>query len=123
MRSCRGLCGRPCLVRAWAVLGLILISPMGCTRFDYHAAADRDVYGIERERQFDLRWRLPDRPVEADPRSRMRDPWDPDHEPIPPDDPSARVFQVSAYFPHEWHGWKNRSSAPIEDLTWRVMIP
>ena len=35
----------------------------------------------EAERALDPRWKLPDRPVEADPRSRLADPYNPDREP------------------------------------------
>jgi len=104
----------------WALFCLVCC---GCGRPLYRAWADRDVYGIEGERMFDWRWKLPGRPVEADPRSRMRDPSDPDREPIPPDDPAARRFQVSAGRHFEYHGWEKRGAAPIEDLSWLKYLP
>src|SRR5579883_3226268 len=107
-------------------LGLLcasVILVMGCTRRYYRNAADRDVYGIEAERMDDWRWRLPARPVEADPRSRMADKNNPDREAIPPDDPAARQFQVSSRFPFEWIGWKKRGMAPVEDLSWQLNLP
>jgi hypothetical protein len=55
---------RPCAVLALS-FGLLLAT--GCTRTYYHDYADRDVYGILRERLFDWRWRLPTRPVEPIP--------------------------------------------------------
>jgi outer membrane protein TolC len=109
----------------WAALALAigLFAASGCTRTYYRDFADKDVYGILKERLFDWRWRLPSRPVEADPRSRMADPANPNYEPIPPDEPAARDFQISNRFPLEYHGWKKRGTAPVEYLDWQRNIP
>jgi hypothetical protein len=104
-------------------LGLGLVFTAGCTRTHYHDAADGDTYAILKERLFDWRWRLPPRPVEADPLSRMADPANPNYEPIPPDEPAARDFQISNRFPFEYHGWKKRGIEPIEFLDWQRNIP
>jgi outer membrane protein TolC len=104
-------------------IGLLMMIAPGCTRSYYRNYADDDVYGIVRERLVDWRWRLPSRAVEADPRTRMAVRFDPDKEPIPPDEAVARKFQVSSRFPFEYHGWKKRGTAPIEDLTWQKNIP
>jgi outer membrane protein TolC len=101
----------------------LLLALGGCTRTYYRNYADSDVYGILRERLFDWRWRLPDRPVDADPHSRIGDGNDPNSVPIVPDDFAARQFQVSSRFPFEFHGWKRRGVTPIEDLGWQKSIP
>ena len=36
---------------------------------------------------------------------------------------AARRFQVSSRFPFEYHGWKNRGTTPIEDLSWQPYVP
>src|SRR5262245_63688663 len=59
----RGCAGRWSLA-AVAGVGMALV---GCTRAYYRDYADSDVYGILGERLFDWRWRLPERPVDADP--------------------------------------------------------
>ncbi len=105
------------------VIGAIAFLVIGCTRSYYHDYADRDVYGILKERLFDWRWRLPERPVEASPNSRMADDTDPNHEPIIPDEAAARRFQVSSRFPFEYRGWRKRGTAPVEDLRWQASIP
>ncbi len=102
-------------------LGLVLIT--GCTRTYYRDFADHDTYGILRERLLDWRWKVPTRVVDADPRSRMADFANPNYEPIPPDEPAARGFQVSSRFPFEYHGWKKRGMAPVEYLDWQQNIP
>jgi outer membrane protein TolC len=112
--------------RRWGaapILALGLVLCAGCTRTYYRDFADRDVYGILRERLFDWRWRIPDRPVDANPASRIGDPANPNFEPIPPDEPGARPFQVSSAFPLEYHGWKKRGVAPVEYLDWQRHIP
>ena len=114
---------RPARLAACLAVGIGLLLAAGCTRTYYHDFADRDTYGILRERLFDWRWRLPPRPVEADPKSRMADFADPNYEPIPPDEPAARDFQISNRFPFEYHGWKKRGTAPVEYLDWQKNIP
>lgn len=104
------------------MLGLLAFGVIGCTRSYYHDYADRDVYGILKERLFDWRWRIPERPVEAPPTSRMADNTDPNHVPIVPDEIAARRFQVSSRFPFEYHGWKKRGTTPIEDLSWQRSV-
>jgi Outer membrane efflux protein len=100
-----------------------MLAAAGCTRAYYHDYADRDVYGILKERLFDWRWKVPERPVEASPISRMADLNDPNHEAIVADEVAARRFQVSSRFPFEYHGWKKRGTTPIEDLSWQPYVP
>ena len=96
---------------------------LGCTRAYYHDYADNDVYAIVKERLFDRRWQVPERPVEADPRSRMADSNDPNHVPIVPDELAARQFQVSKRFPFEYRFWHKRGTTPVEDLSWQPFVP
>ena len=114
----------PRLLGWWLLmLGAGLLFVTGCTRHDYRYRADRDVYGIENERYIDPRWNLPRRPVEADPRSRIDYRFDADREPIPPDDNSARLYQVSAGQPFEFAHWDKRGTAPIESDSWTNYLP
>jgi outer membrane protein TolC len=106
-----------------ALLCVVAQANLGCTRSYYHDYADSDVYGILKERLIDWRWKVPERPVEADPRSRMADLNDPNHVPIVPDEVAARRYQVSSRFPFEYHGWKKRGTTPVEDLSWQPYIP
>jgi len=100
-----------------------VLAACGCTRAYYHDFADNDVYGILKERLFDWRWRVPERPVEAEPRSRMADSNDPNHVPIVPDEVAARQFQVSKRFPFEYRFWRKRGMTPVEDLSWQPYVP
>ena len=108
----------------WHVAALAAIAVTGgCTRAYYHDYADRDVYNILKERLIDWRWKVPERPVEASPISRMADLNDPNHEALVTDDVGARHYQVSSRFPFEYHGWKKRGVTPIEDLSWQPYVP
>jgi hypothetical protein len=77
-----------------ALLGLVigLMFATGCSREAYRKMADRDAYHLLQSRQFDTRWKIPDRTVEPDPRSRLADFNSPDCGPLPPDDPAAHGY-------------------------------
>ena len=104
---------------AVVALGLAMI---GCSRSAYRSRADRDVYDIQDERAIDPRWRIPRRPVEADPTSRIGDPFNPDAEPIPLDDGAARRFQATNGRSHEFYRWEKRGVADVERDDWRASL-
>ena len=86
-------------VRRWncaIILAVVLVGSIvvvtGCSRSAYREMADRDAYRLLRSRQTDSRWDIPDRVVEADPRSRLHDSFSPDCGPLPPDDPAAQGY-------------------------------
>ncbi|AGA29873.1 TolC family protein [Singulisphaera acidiphila] len=106
-----------------ATVGALLLMTIGCTRRYYRDFADRDTYRIVEDRLTDWRWDLPPRPVEANPKSRIGDIHDPNHEPIPVDDPGARPFQITAGRHFEFLGQKKRGWAPVENLDWLSGIP
>ncbi|WP_406700472.1 hypothetical protein V5E97_16825 [Singulisphaera sp. Ch08] len=106
-----------------ATVGALLLMTIGCTRRYYRDFADRDTYRIVEDRLTDWRWDLPPRPVEANPKSRIGDIYDPNHEPIPLDDPGARPYQITAGRHFEFLGQKKRGWAPVENLDWMSGIP
>src|SRR5437588_5310117 len=91
-----------------------------CTRAHYRNQADEEAYHAIEERNQDPRWALPRITVDTPPQSRLYDPFDPDHPPMPPDDPAAdrymqRVFGMRGY--RKWH--KHGDASWIEDPDWR----
>ena len=108
---------------AGLALSFVMLLATGCTRAYYHDYADRDVYGILKERLFDWRWRLP----HGRSRQILGRAWP--TRPIPimsrslPMSRPARNFQISNRFPLEYHGWEKRGTAPIEYLDWQRNIP
>ncbi len=66
---------------------LVLIS--GCSRRFWRQQAERDTYEAVSSKLNDPHWAVPRIDLKPDSRSRFYDPYDPDHEPLPPDDPAA----------------------------------
>lgn len=81
--------------RATAVLLLVCIALCllpGCSRRFWRKQADDDTYRAVSEKLTDARWQIPRMDMTPDARSRFYDPYDPDCEPLPPDDPAAHHF-------------------------------
>lgn len=82
-------------VLSWWLTGLLcgtLLMLAGCSRSFWRQNADDNTYAIMRDKSADPRWEQPRLDLNADPRSRFYDPYDPDCEPLPPDDPSAHAY-------------------------------
>ena len=75
-----------------AIIFAFILATVGCTRVHYHRQADREVTTILNQKNMPGRWGLPGFRLEYDPRSRYFDPTNPDHPPMPPDDPYSHVF-------------------------------
>ena len=72
--------------------GLVLLLTLlasGCHRGYYREEADIEAYHLIREKANNPHWDLVRQTIDIDPRSRMFDPFDPDFEPMPPDDPTS----------------------------------
>jgi hypothetical protein len=72
---------------------------VGCTRKYYRDRADIDGLAMIHEKDHDPRWTLPYYFVYPDPRARFADWTDPDHPPMPPDDPAARALSPAPQRP------------------------
>jgi outer membrane protein TolC len=93
----------------------------GCTRAYYRNSADRETYHAVRERTNDPRWALPIISVYPPPGSRLHDPFNPDHPPLPPDDPAAARYMRCADGHPGYRHWHRDGDAPwIEDPRWRA---
>ena len=72
---------------------LLLFASTGCTRTFWRGRADREVAYLVAEKSNNPRWALPAGfNLNVDPRSRYYDPTNPDHPPLPPDDPYSHVY-------------------------------
>ena len=92
-RSCRKIV-------SWALLGLGVTGAAtgsGCSREYYRKDADEQAATLTKEKQNDPRWYLAEKSIYGDPRSRYYDPNDPDHEPLPPDDPTSHELMHCVY--------------------------
>ncbi|HLN33289.1 MAG TPA: TolC family protein [Gemmataceae bacterium] len=92
----------------------------GCTRAHYRVQADNETYHIIEERNQDPRWEVPRISVDVPPQSRLFDPFDPDHTPMPPDDRAADKYMQCVFGMHGYRHWHRDGDAPwIEDPDWK----
>ena len=91
----------------------------GCSQQFWRKQADKDSYQALNQVETDPRWVNPRKGLTPDPRSRFFDPYDPDEEPLPPDDPAAGAYMkkvngIPGY--KSWH--KLGESFSIENPGW-----
>lgn len=95
----------------------------GCSPTKYRLKADRDSVYLESEKTAQLQYPQPAYPVYADPRSRMFDPFDPDHEPMPPDDPVSHqlMHYIDGKKGYKW--WHKNGDTPfVENPEWMAYL-
>jgi len=80
---------------SWCLTGLVCGSMLimsGCSRSFWRQNADKNTYAILEDKSADPRWDPPRLDLQPDAQSRFFDPYDPDCEPLPPDDPTAHGY-------------------------------
>lgn len=87
------------------LLAAICLTTHGCARKYWRKQADELSYNLIRDKQSDPRWVVDRVQVETDPRSRFFEAFDPDFEPLPPDDAAAHEFMHWAYGKRGWKHW------------------
>lgn len=93
----------------------------GCSPTFWFDQANQDTYEILAENANDPAWQVPRFDVEPDPRSRFYDPYDPNHEPLPPDDPAANVYMHWLQCKKGYKSWHKFGRAlSIENPDWLV---
>ena len=104
----------------WLVLGSMSIPGLsGCSRQFWRKQADKDTYNAIAEKLNNPHWEVPRMELTPDPRSRFYDPYDPDKEPLPPDDPAAHEFMHCVNGKKGYKGWhKLGTSFAIENPQW-----
>jgi len=91
------------------VVGLLLLVFPSCSRNRHHLRADRDTYNVLREKTCWRPWQLPGSyTVNADPRSRMFDPSDPNDPMLPHPGPHLYSYQL----PQLSESWDTTSEQP-----------
>ena len=105
---------------AWSTIAAMLLpSTTGCSRRFWRLQAERDVYSATVEKLNDPRWKLPRIDRTPDPRSRFFDAYDPDHEPLPPDDPAAHRYMHCMDGRRGYKSWhKLGRSFSVENPQW-----
>src|SRR5437764_12009660 len=110
-------------MRAVTVLAL-LGAVAGCSRTYYRHQADRDSYHAIAERNDCPAWELPRTDIDPPPNSRLYDPSNPDHPPMPPDDPAAHRYVHCANGMPGYRRWHKDGDLPaVEWAGWREGLP
>jgi len=113
---------------AWVMpvlLVSVVIAAGGCSRTgtEHRLQADREAYDVMAERNVDPRWHVTDYSVEIDPRSRYFDPCDPDHPPMPQDDPASHQYMRLVDGKKGWKHWyDNGQRKELENPVWRETL-
>ena len=99
----------------------LVVLSVGCSPTFWADQANSDSYEILAEKANDPAWEVPRYDVEPDPRSRFYDPYDPNHEPLPPDDPAANVYMHWLQCKKGYKSWHKFGRAlSIENPDWLV---
>ena len=108
----------------YLVLVLLAVGLAGCQPGHYRRQADADAYHLIEEKAQDPRWALTDYAVTPDPRSRIFDPFDPDHEPMPPDDPESHRLMHEVDGKKGFKHWHDNGDTPaVDNPDWLALLP
>lgn len=107
----------------WLALGAIAMLG-GCTRAFYRNQADEQVYALVQEKACDPRWEIPDYTIQPDPRARFYNPYDPDFQPMPPDDPNSHAYMHRVDRKNGYPWWHaNGDTLDVENPDWMQYLP
>ena len=115
--------------RAVTALGtaFLLCASVGCVRSFYRQSADREVARAieEKAQRLDSPAELPAQVnVVAGEDSRLFDAFDPDHPPMPPDDPLAHELMVKVDGKRGAAAWQQpQNPAAVQGAAWRRFLP
>ncbi len=105
---------------------LLLAIPwlVGCPRAFYRNQADSEAYAIIEEKNTHPHWQMPDYSIAIDPRSRMFNPYDPDREPMPQDDPASHEFMLRVDGKRGYAHWMaNGQISDVQNPQWHIYLP
>lgn len=109
-------------MRVWLIILTVCVLT-GCSRARYRNWADRETYPIVAERILQPQYEIGRTEVLPDPASRLFDPFDLDHPPKPPDDPSAAVFMAQPGGMRGARNWeKDGVTDQIEPEGWELAL-
>lgn len=107
-----------------ALAACVISATLGCHRTAYRQKADAEVAELIRRGQVDSRWDLLKTGVYPRRESRLYDPFCPDAEPMPPDDPVSHELMHSVDGKKGWPHWHdNGDTFYVENPFWRAYLP
>jgi outer membrane protein TolC len=107
----------------FSLLAFAAVAISGCSQTEYRLQADHEAYETIEERNDDPRWVANKFEIDLDPRSRYFDPYDPDHSPMPLDDPASHRYMHVVDDLEGWEGWHDNGVRPeLENPDWRAAL-
>ena len=107
-----------------AIALALLAGAEGCSRPFYRQQADADAYRLTDQKAAVLDAPAEQYRIEVDPRSRMFDPFDPDCEPMPPDDPLSNLYLQCVDCKKGSKCWRCLPKTPfVENPSWHEYLP
>lgn len=111
-------------LRVWVSVVAAVVGCAGCHRSYYRQQADVDAGNLIQEKINHPHWDLPRQGIEIDPRSRMFDPFAPDFEPMPLDDPYSHELMHNIDGKKGWRKWHQFGDTDSsENPDWRDFLP
>lgn len=109
----------------WVSIATGLLSALaGCHTSYYRQQADVDAGMLIQEKIIHPHWDLPRQTIDIDPRSRMFDPFNPDCEPMPEDDPYSHELMHCVDDKKGWSKWHaNGDTDGAENPVWKDFLP
>jgi len=106
------------------IVAFLTCCGVGCHRTTYRRQADAEVSTLLQQGQCDPRWRLRETTVYPKKESRYYDPFCPDAEPMPPDDPVSHQLMHCVDGKKGWPHWHdNGDTYYVESPFWRAYLP
>ncbi len=105
---------------------VLICNCLGCARSFYRRSADRDTYALIEEKALAVNSESvsDNASIEPSPEARFFDPFDPDHPPLPPDDPIAHELMKRVDGKRGARAWRQAGQPEaVENETWRQFLP
>lgn len=110
--------------KGWLAFLILSVGFAGCQPGYYRRQADAEAYHLIDEKAQDPRWALTECDITPDPRSRIFDPFDPDHEPMPPDDPESHRLMHQVDGKKGYQHWYDNGNTPfVDNPQWLQTLP
>ena len=105
------------------LLTIALSTLSGCSRTKYRRQADREVRRVLSQTAYCTPWKVPYYNIYADPSSRYYDPYAPDREPMPHDDPYSHQYMLCVDGKRGYKHWlDNGITYDLENPRWLERI-
>lgn len=104
----------------------VLLFASGCARSWYREQADREAADVVAEKVIDAACPVESEPfsITPSPESRLYDSTDPDHPPLPPDDPASHNLMHTVDDKDGYSGWhENGELAKVDSENWHDWLP